>query len=260
MPNKNPAGAKGGGTLHGRVILVTGGSRGIGFAISEACARHGATVALAARGRQALDAAARRLGGAEVFPVDVTDERGVKLLFLEVARKFRRLDALVNNAGVFTYKSLTTTSLAEWNENLAVNLTSLYLTTRTALPLLRRSRAPQIVNILSVSSRQAFPKCSAYCASKFGALGFTRVIAEEFRPLGIRVTAVLPGSTSTRMSDEFDFDVVRESLMQPPDVAAAVIAALEQPRRAAMDEILLTPSRGNLAAKPGRKSSRRGRS
>ncbi|MGH9402321.1 MAG: SDR family oxidoreductase, partial [Terriglobia bacterium] len=212
--------------LAGRVILVTGGNRGIGLAIAEACAREGARLALVGRDAKALEAAKRRIPGAATFIADVTREREVKALFVSVRRQFKRLDALVNNAGVFTYKPFVRTSLAEWERNLGANLTSLYLMTRGALPLLKHGAAPHIINILSVSSRRAFPKCSAYCASKFGALGFTRVIAEEFRPLGIRVTAILPGSTSTRMTNEFDFPVARESLLQPGDVADAVLAAL----------------------------------
>lgn len=243
--------------LAGRLVLVTGGSRGIGLAIAEACAREGARLALVGRDATALAAAKRRIPGATTFIANVTKERDVKALFARVRRQFKRLDVLVNNAGVFTYKPFVRTSFAEWETNLNTNLTSLYLVTREALPLLQSNPAPHIVNILSVSSRTAFPKCSAYCASKFGALGFTRVIAEEFRPLGIRVTAILPGSTSTRMTHEFDFAVARENLLQPRDVADAVLAALRQPARATVDEILLTPSQGNLAAQPGKTGEKR---
>lgn len=239
----------------GKVILVTGGNRGIGLAIAEACAHEGAGLALVGRDVKALNAAKRRVPGAISFVADITKEREVNALYASVRRQLKRLDVLVNNAGVFTFKPFVSTSLAEWEKNLSTNLTSLYLMTRSALPLLQRSPAPHIVNILSVSSRRAFPNCSAYCASKFGALGFTRVIAEEFRPLGIRVTAILPGSTSTRMTNEFNFAVARENLLQPGDVANAVLAALRQPARATVDEILLTPSQGNLASQPKKKSS-----
>ncbi|MGH9397557.1 MAG: SDR family oxidoreductase [Terriglobia bacterium] len=239
--------------LAGKIVLVTGGSRGIGLAIAQACAREGASLALVGRDAKTLKEAARQVPGATTFIADVTKEADVKELFSNIRRQFKRLDVLVNNAGVFTYKTFVRTTLDEWENNLRANLTSLYLTTRAALPLLGRSDAGHVVNILSVSSRKAFPKCSAYCASKFGALGFTRVIAEEFRPLGIRVTAVLPGSTSTRMSNEFDFPVVRENLLQPEDVASAVLAALLQPPRAAVDEVLLTPAKGNLAARTKRR-------
>ncbi|HEX5481372.1 MAG TPA: SDR family oxidoreductase [Terriglobia bacterium] len=243
--------------LAGSVVLVTGGSRGIGLAIARACASEGAQVALVARDRNALQNAAKALPGSVIFAADVTKERDVKRLFQTVERRLKRLDILVNNAGVFTYKPFQQTTFADWEKNLRSNLTSLFLVTRAALPLLERSPAAHIVNILSVSSRTAFPKCSAYCASKFGALGFTRVLAQELRPSHIRVTAILPGSTSTRMSNEFDFPVDRAKLLQPEDVAGTVLAALLAPPRAAVDEILLTPAQGNLAANPRRKKIRR---
>jgi NAD(P)-dependent dehydrogenase (short-subunit alcohol dehydrogenase family) len=211
---------------------------------------------LVARNGMALAAAAERISGADTFVGDVTDESDVKRLFEEIRSHHRRLDVLVNNAGVFTYKPFTRTTFADWEINIRTNLTSLYLVTRAALLLLKRSDAGHIVNILSVSSRTAFPNCSAYCASKFGALGFSRVLAEELRPEGIRVTAVLPGSTSTRMSNEFDFPVDRQRLLQPRDVADAVLAALFLPARGTMDEILLTPSQGIVAASPRTKKKK----
>jgi NADP-dependent 3-hydroxy acid dehydrogenase YdfG len=146
---------------------------------------------------------------------------------------------------VFTYKPFARTTLAEWQKNIDTNLTALFLTTRAALPLLSSCRG-HVVNILSISSREAYPNCSAYSASKFGALGFTRVLREELRPLGIRVTAILPGSTNTRLKNEFDFSVRVRELIQPKDVAGAVLGALLQPRRTAVEEIVLMPSRGSL--------------
>lgn len=245
------------GRLAGRVALVTGGSRGIGLAIARACVREGAQLVLTARDRNTLKEAARKIPGSVSLVADVAEESDVRRLFQSIQRRFKRLDILVNNAGVFTYKPFKRTTLADWEKNLRSNLTSLFLMTRAALPLLKRSPAAHIVNILSVSSRTAFPKCSAYCASKFGALGFTRVLAAELRPSRIRVTAILPGSTSTRMSNEFDFPVDRAKLLQPEDVADTVLAALLAPPRATVDEILIMPSQGNLAANPRQKRSQR---
>ncbi|MGO9271416.1 MAG: SDR family oxidoreductase [Terriglobia bacterium] len=229
-----------------RIAVVTGGSRGIGLAIAQALAREGTSVVLAARDRRTLQQAARQTSGATAVAADVTRPVDVKRLFAAVRKRFGRLDLLVNSAGVFTYKPFERTTLDDWRRNLDANLTSLFLTTQAALPLLGLSEAGHIVNILSVSSREAFAKCSAYTASKFGALGFTRVLAEELRAQKIRVTAILPGSTDTRMAKEFDFPVTRENLLQPEDVAEAVIAAVMQPARANVSEILITPSRGSL--------------
>jgi NAD(P)-dependent dehydrogenase (short-subunit alcohol dehydrogenase family) len=243
--------------LTGRIILITGGSRGIGLTVAQTCAAEGARVVLVARGGELLRNAADGIPGADSLIGDVTEKKDVARMFQEIRRRYKRLDVLVNNAGVFTYKPFARTTPADWDRNIRTNLTSLYLVTRAALPLLKRGSAAHIVNILSVSSRTAFPNCSAYCASKFGALGFTRVLAEELRGEGIRVTAILPGSTSTRMSNEFDFPVDRERLLQPRDVADTVLAALLLPARGTMDEILLTPSQGNLAAGQRSRKARR---
>jgi NAD(P)-dependent dehydrogenase (short-subunit alcohol dehydrogenase family) len=237
--------AAGDDPLAGKIIAVVGGSRGIGFAIAQAAGRAGATLALIARKSRELQRAATELGAAIAIPADVTRPRDVQRAFREIGRRFSKLDVLVNSAGTFTFKPLDETTLDDWQQNLDSNLTSLFLTTRAALPMLTRSRG-HIVNILSISSRQAFARCSAYTAAKFGALGFTRVLAEELRPKGIRVTAVLPGATNTRLIRAFGFPVDRAALVQPEDVAETVLGVLRMPTNASVDEIVITPSRGAL--------------
>jgi len=233
--------------LKGKVVLVTGASRGIGLAIAEALGRAGAQLVLVARDKQALRAAADKVQGDSLtIRADVTSPSDVTRLFRTLKHRHKRLDILINNAGVFTYKPFERTSLKEWRASLETNLTSLFLVTRAALPLLERSRAPHIVNILSVSSRYAFANCSAYTAAKFGALGLTRVLRKELRPLGIRVTAILPGPTDTRMVKAFDFPVDRTKLIQPEDIAGSVLAALLQPPRTTIEEVLLLPSAGRV--------------
>jgi NAD(P)-dependent dehydrogenase (short-subunit alcohol dehydrogenase family) len=233
--------------LDGKVVLVTGGSRGIGLAIAQRLASEGAKLILAARKEAALrKAGAEIAGGATVIRADVTQPRQVERLFQAVARRMGRLDVLINNAGVFTFKPFASTSLDEWRCNIETNLTALFLCTHAALPLLRRSRSAHLVNILSVSSIHAYANCSAYTASKFGALGLTRVLREELRPLKIRVTGILPGSTNTRLTTQFGFPVCRIDLIQPSDVAEAVFSALTQPPRTTVEEVLLMPSQGSV--------------
>jgi NAD(P)-dependent dehydrogenase (short-subunit alcohol dehydrogenase family) len=233
--------------LKDKVVVVTGGSRGIGLAIARACADEGASIAIVGRDHKALARAARRMrGDVQTIAADISQPKQVARVFGRIRERFGRIDTLVNCAGVFTYKPFVRTSLANWRRNIETNLTAVFLTTRAALPLFARSRGPHLMNILSVSSREAFPKCSAYTASKFGALGLTRVLRQELRELGIRVTAVLPGATNTRLLDEFDFRVHRDQVMQPEDVAAAVLAALLTPARTTPEEIVLAPSRGSL--------------
>jgi len=235
------------GKLEGRIILVTGGSRGIGLAIAQRLGNEGARLVLVARKEAALRRSAQEVpGGALVVRADVTQPTQVQRLFKVVGREMGRLDILINNAGVFTYKPFVSTSLEDWRRNMDTNLTALFLCTRAALPLLRRSRAPHLVNILSVSSLQPFANCAAYTASKFGALGLTRVLREELRPWKIRVTGILPGSTNTRLTNQFGFPVCRIDLIQPADVAEAVFGALTQPPRTTMEEIMLMPSQGSV--------------
>jgi NAD(P)-dependent dehydrogenase (short-subunit alcohol dehydrogenase family) len=233
------------GNLSEKVILVTGASRGIGLAIAQTLGREGARLVLVGRERRALQRATRQVP-ADSLPVvaDVTRPADVARLSRTVRRRYRHLDVLVNCAGVFTYKPFARTTLRDWRANIETNLTSIFLTTQAALPLLRCGG--HLINILSVSSRQAFPNCAAYCASKFGALGLTEVLREELRERGIRVTAILPGSTDTRLAKEFDFPVDRRKLIQPDDVAAAVLGAILQPARTTVEEILLMPSSGSL--------------
>ncbi len=232
--------------LHGKVVLVTGASRGIGLAIARALGSAGARLIVVSRRAHDLRQATSRVPGVELaFPADVTRRQDVARLLAAVRKRYGGLDVLVNNAGVFTYKPFPRTTETDWRRNIETNLTSLFLMTRAALPLLARRRG-HLINILSISSREAFANCSAYSASKFGALGLTRVLREELRPLGVRVTAILPGSTNTRLKDAFDFPVRGADLVQPEDVAAAVVAAVTQPPRTMVEEIVLMPSRGKL--------------
>jgi len=233
--------------LKDKVVVVTGGGRGIGLAIARACVGEGASVVLVGRHGAVLNSAARQISSSTVAIVaDVTRPADVGRAFRRVREKFGRVDVLVNNAGVFTYKPLVRTTLADWRRNIETNLTSIFLTTRAALPLFRKSKMPHLVNILSISSRDSFANCSAYTASKFGALGLTRVLAKELRAHHIRVTAILPGATNTRMINEFGFPVDRDEIVQPEDVALAVLGALLAPARATIEEIVLTPSKGSL--------------
>ena len=231
--------------LKGKVVVVVGGSRGIGFAVAASVARAGATVAIIARDAARLRQAGKALGAALTLRADATQEMQTERAFRVLGGHFRRLDALVNSAGTFTYKPFENTTAKDWDLNLKANLTSVFLATRAALPLLVKSQG-QVVNILSVSSRHGFANCSAYTAAKFGALGLTRVLAEELRPKGVRVSAILPGATNTRLVKAFGFPIEPERLVQPEDVAEAVFTVLLAPRHATIAEIVVTPSGGSI--------------
>jgi NAD(P)-dependent dehydrogenase (short-subunit alcohol dehydrogenase family) len=235
--------------LHGKVALVTGATRGIGFAIVKALAAQGANLAIAARDAAALEKAGRELAAYKTRIVskacDVADRESVDSLLREVRGEFGHLDILINNAGVSHAQApVEQLEVTSWEKVLATNLTGMFLVTRAALPLLKSGGT--IVNNLSVAAKEVFPGEAAYCASKHGALGLTNTLREELRPKGIRVIALLPGATDTEIWNQFWPEAPRQKMMSPETVAQAVISALTLPANSCMDELIIRPSAGAL--------------
>jgi len=175
------------------IVLVTGAAGGIGSASVRAFAAAGWTVLAADRRAEAAPPEASRF-----FAADVSREEEVQALFDDLGGQVDRLDALVNNAAIQTAKPLVDMSVSEWDEVMASNLRSAYLTARRGLPLLSAARG-SIVNVSSVHAVATSVGISAYAASKGGLVALTRAMAVEFAPLGIRVNAVLPGAVDTPM-------------------------------------------------------------
>jgi NAD(P)-dependent dehydrogenase (short-subunit alcohol dehydrogenase family) len=230
--------------LSGKTALVTGASSGIGLAIARALNGAGTRVLLVSRSKACVTAAKRLNSGA--FPADVSDPLAVRRLFAHVRSAWGHLDVLVNSAGVAEAAPLRTTTDQVWQRALAVNLTGTFLCCRAALDLMLPRKRGHIVNILSAASTEVFVNNAAYCASKFGALGLTRVLREEVREAGIRVTAVLPGAVDTPIWKNYWPDAPRHKMLQPDDVAHAVLAALSAPNQSVTEEIVLRPIGGRL--------------
>ena len=249
--------------LQGKVALITGASRGIGLAIAQALAREGCNLAITGRDKQALLAAERRLNRAtragacpepaEGAPApqlltqicDICDAQSVAALFAAVKKKFRRLDILINNAGIsHAMAEVERLPLATWREVIDTDLTGMFLVTQAALPLMRPGAT--IVNNLSLAATRVFAGQSAYCAAKHGALGLTRTLREELRPRGIRVIALLPGATSTDIWNQFWPEAPRQRMLCPETVAQAVLDALLLPPDSTVEEITLIPTGGAL--------------
>jgi 3-oxoacyl-[acyl-carrier protein] reductase len=166
-------------------------------------------------------------------------------MFAAMRKQVSHLDILINSAGIaHPFQPITALSTKEWNEVLATNLTGTFFVTRAALPLM--SRGSSIVNVLSMSSKRAFPNLGAYTASKFGALGLTNTLREELRAQGIRVIAALPGSTDTPIWDTLWPEAPRHKMMRAETVAHAIVAALRLPPDTTVEELDLMPTGGPL--------------
>jgi len=232
------------------IVVVTGASQGIGAAIAQAFAEEPvAQLALVARNRKRLEAvaAACRARGAEtlVLPCDVTDAGAVEAMANEVLVRWGAPEVLVNNAGLFRPAPLRQTAVEEFRAQLEANLTSAFLVTRAFLePMIARRRG-HIFFMGSVAALKAYPGSVAYCAAKHGLLGLARVVREETRQLGLRVTVVLPGATYTPSWEGVGLPEAR--FMPAEDIARAVRDVYHLSSRTVVEEILLRPQEGDLS-------------
>ena len=236
--------------LSGKVAVITGASRGIGCAIARTLANEGADIVITGREPGTLTKAAAQLRkevrtAAKIvaMPCDVRAPQAVAGLFAVVKRRFGKLDILVNNAGISQAPArLEQTSLEMWRDMLETNLTGMFLCTRAALPLM--GRGATIINNLSAAAKQVFPNFAAYTAAKMGAYGFTLSIRDELMPRCIRVTALMPGATSTDLWDQVMPNADRDHMINVEQVAQAVLYAVLLPPEANLSEILITPTAG----------------
>lgn len=226
--------------LEGKLVLVTGASRGIGAAIATACAEAGADVAVgyvtneagAERTVHAVEARGRQ---AEAFEADVSDPDQVARMVDAVVERFGRVDALVNNAGIMPESPVLEMSVEEWRRVIDVDLTGAFLCTREVAPAMVERGNGAIVMIASRLGQIGFPGVAHYAAAKAGVIALTKSLAKELGPQGVRVNAVAPGVTVTDMTAEVtEGEVGRKRLAelpagrfaQPDEVAASVVFLL----------------------------------
>jgi NAD(P)-dependent dehydrogenase (short-subunit alcohol dehydrogenase family) len=224
--------------VKGKVVLITGASRGIGRETARLFSKEGAALVLCAREGKDLREAADETG-ARAVACDVSKEAEVRALFVQVASSFGKADIVVNNAGVFRTMPILDTTAEIFDEVIGMNLRAVFLVSREALRLMSGTGGGLIINISSMAGKRGYEGSAAYCASKFGVVGLSRVLAMEGRAHGVRVTVVYPGAVDTAMWDGIVDD--RAQFLTPGDVARAVLFAASSRAGSTVGEIEITP-------------------
>jgi NADP-dependent 3-hydroxy acid dehydrogenase YdfG len=239
--------------LQGTVALVTGASSGIGEATARALAAEGATVALAARRKERLDALAAQIGGLAI-EADVTDREQAVEAVERAARELGRLDIVVNNAGVMLLGQIVDAPVEEWEHMIALNLQGLLYVAHAAIPHLLRAaeleprRVADLVNVSSVAGRRVGVGGGIYQLTKHGVGVFSEALRQEITGRHVRSSLIEPGATTSELVTHVR-EEVRSQLatnvatqLAAEDVADAILYTVTRPRHVAINEILLRPT------------------
>ncbi|MBX3266815.1 MAG: SDR family oxidoreductase [Acidobacteria bacterium] len=232
--------------LENKVCLITGGTKGIGFAIAERFVEAGARVFICGRDKRDLKQALERLsqkGEAAGEVCDVRSEEQVRMMLAECERVYGGLDILVNNAGIGYFgKTVEELSGEEFRQTIETNLYGVFYACHYAIPMLKNRGGGYIFNVSSLAGQNAHPRMAAYNASKFGLNGFSEALMQEVRHDKIKVSYICPGSVNTA----FGGDMPSEEKMwqlQPADIAQVVMDLLAMPERALPSKVELRPGR-----------------
>lgn len=233
--------------VRGKTAVVTGSSKGIGYAIAEALVRAGANVVVSARKAEEVEEAVRRLGelgGGEALGVacDVRKYADVQRLIGAAVERFGGVDVLVNNAGVGGFAPVDRMPPEQWEQIIETNLNGVYYCCHEAIPHLRQRGGGWIINIASLAGKNPFAGGAAYNASKFGLVGFSEALMLDVRHDDIRVNYIMPGSVATYFNGHTPSEEDAWKI-QPEDIARLVMELLTFPSRSLPSRIEIRPSR-----------------
>ncbi len=230
--------------------IITGGTKGIGYSTALLFASKGIHLSICSRNRTDLVYLDNELKSlypninVHTYAVDVRDTSGLLHYAEEAQNKLGEVDILVNNAGLFIPGSIHNEEEGALENMIETNLYSVYHLTRAILPGMLKRKKGHIVNMCSIASLAAYPNGGSYAISKFALLGFSRCLRAELKDQGIKVTAILPGSTWTASWEGVDLPESR--LMQSEDIAKVIYNAIDLGDSAVMEEVIIRPQLGDL--------------
>lgn len=230
--------------------IITGGTKGIGLAIAKKFASKGINLAICSRNQEDLSAVKTTLLEispnirVEVFKADVRDKKQL-LTFAQAALKaFDSIDILINNAGVFIPGKLLEEEEGALELMMETNLYSAYHLSRSIIPNMQKNGKGYVINIASIASFMAYPNGGSYSISKFALRGFSKVLREELKEDGIKVTTVMPGATWS--NSWAGVELPESRLMQANDIAETVWSIFEMSPSAVLEEVIIRPQLGDL--------------
>lgn len=229
------------------VAVITGVTGGIGKAIAESFAQKGTRIAGVARNKQRVNEVLRHMHqiyGAEFLAIeaDVSRIEDVENMVSVVMEKFKRIDVLINNAGVGIFDSIINVEPKDWEYIMDVNLKGVYLCARAVLNYMMKQKSGMIINISSVCGLRGYAQCGAYCASKFGVVGFTEALAHEVSPYNIAAFAVCPDIVDTSFANNRNAALTdKMNMLTPQEVAKVVVDLVKSGAKSQICEITLHP-------------------
>ena len=233
--------------LSGKKAVVTGGTKGIGYAIARALISAGVDVIISARNKDEINQTVSDLnelgpGRCAGFACDVRSEPNVKQLFANVVKILSGLDILVNNAGIGIFESVEATSGDDFRAVIETNLCGVFYCCHEAIPLMKKRGGGYIINLSSLAGANPHARMAAYNASKFGLNGFSEALMQEVRHDGIKVSYIMPGSVNTEFGGD-EPSAEKSWQLQPNDVAQVVMDLLRYPDRALPSRVEIRPSK-----------------
>lgn len=227
----------------GKIVAITGGTRGIGRAIAQELLKAGARVSLCGTRQKSVDEAVRALseyGEIDGTAADISRREEAERFVAFTVERFGGLNVLINNAGVGLFGSVATLRPEEWERVIGINLNGAFYCSRAVLPIFISGGGGDVINISSLAGKNAFAGGAAYNASKFGLNGFSEAMMLDHRNQGIRVSYVMPGSVDTEFGAAGTGAAWK---IAPEDVAEVVLMLMRMHRRTTVSRIEIRPSR-----------------